>query len=89
MVVGAHFWHDYNRQTTTATTLCILPQIPTCLKAESSPIWDEPEANVIVVHDHRMKMIMTLDTLDVRYFLDGTQVVIFGILFDKIALGLV
>jgi hypothetical protein len=36
-----------------------------------------------------MKMIMTLDTLDVRYFLDGTQVVIFGILFDKIALGLV
>jgi hypothetical protein len=43
MVVGGHFWHDNNRQTTIAPTLCILPKNPTCLNAESSPIWDEPE----------------------------------------------
>ena len=37
MVVGGHFWHDNNRQTTIAPTLCILPQNPTCLNAGRKP----------------------------------------------------
>jgi hypothetical protein len=53
----------------------------------SSPIWNEPEVNVLVVHDHRMKMIMSLEQLnsidDVRSFLEGTRAVIFGVAATK------
>jgi hypothetical protein len=36
MVVGGYFRHDNNHRTT--TTLCILPQNPTCLNVDPYPI---------------------------------------------------
>jgi hypothetical protein len=45
MVVGGHFRHDNNRQTTIAPSLCILLQNPTsCLNAgrKSKPVYFQP-----------------------------------------------
>ena len=56
-------------------------------KKQSFPIWNEPDPRREVVHDHRMKTIMSLEqltTIDaIEQFLEGTQSVTFSVLTNK------